>query len=157
VVTRRICLGLQRRDRDKLLHGYESGRILRLPNGEFIEVHQPLNYKEMAVITSKTDVAVMPAPVKADADGVANKLYLVDKLRHRLSSFFYGENIPLPSAAEIEAGQHHAEHDAAAEAPLAAYEDRDELFNAHGGVLHHPGMPKTNREQLEQGPAGTSH
>ena len=157
VITRRMCLGLQRRDRDKLLHGYESGRILRLPNGEFIEVHQPINHKEMAVITSKTDVPVLPAPVKADADGVANKWYLVDRLRHRLSSFFYGENIPLPSAAEIEAGQHHAEHDAIDEAPLHAYEDRDELFNAHGGVLHHPGMPMTNMEQVEQGPAGTSH
>ena len=29
VVTKRICLGLQRKDREKLLHGYESGRVLR--------------------------------------------------------------------------------------------------------------------------------
>ena len=33
VFTRRICLGLQRRDRDKLLHGFETGRVLRLPHG----------------------------------------------------------------------------------------------------------------------------
>ena len=120
-------------------------------------MHQPLNNKEMAVITSKVDVPVLPVPAKTDADGVANKFYLLDRLRHSLSSFFYGTNIPLPSAAEIEAGQHHATHDAIEEAPLHAYEDRDELFNAHGGVLHHPGMPMTNMEQVEQGPAGTSH
>ena len=68
VVTRRICLGLQRRDREKLLHGYESGRILRLPHGEFIEVHEPLPAKELAVITGKTDVPVLPAPQRRDAD-----------------------------------------------------------------------------------------
>jgi ubiquinol-cytochrome c reductase cytochrome b subunit len=39
VVTRRICLGLQHKDRDIAAHGYETGRIVRLPGGEFIEVH----------------------------------------------------------------------------------------------------------------------
>jgi ubiquinol-cytochrome c reductase cytochrome b subunit len=38
----RICLGLQRHDREVLEHGIETGIIQLLPNGEFIEVHQPL-------------------------------------------------------------------------------------------------------------------
>ncbi|WP_345762815.1 cytochrome bc1 complex cytochrome b subunit [Diaminobutyricibacter sp. McL0608] len=42
-VTRRICLGLQKRERETLLHGYETGRIVRLPGGEYVEVHQPLD------------------------------------------------------------------------------------------------------------------
>jgi quinol---cytochrome-c reductase cytochrome b subunit len=42
VVTYKICLGLQRADRDVLEHGVETGHIKRLPHGEFIEVHQPL-------------------------------------------------------------------------------------------------------------------
>ena len=148
IVTRRICLGLQRRDREKLLHGYESGRILRLPHGEFIEVHQPLNAKELAVITSKEDILPLPAPERMDVDGVRNKKYRSQMLRHRWSRFWYGENIPLPSAAEIEAGQHHAAHDAALEAPLREYEDADQINRLHGGVLHHPGMEETNAEQL---------
>jgi ubiquinol-cytochrome c reductase cytochrome b subunit len=41
-VTYRICLGLQQHDREVLAHGIETGVIRRLPNGEFIEVHQPL-------------------------------------------------------------------------------------------------------------------
>lgn len=41
-VTYRICLGLQRADREVLEHGIETGIIKRLPHGEFIEVHQPL-------------------------------------------------------------------------------------------------------------------
>ena len=150
IITKRTCLALQRRDREKLLHGYESGRILRLPHGEFIEVHQPLNEKELAVISSKPDYPVLPAPQKADIDGVRNPNYRKDMLRHKISAFFYGDNIPKPSAAEIEAGQHHAEEQATIEAPLHEYEDRDVIYNAHGGVLHHPGMPKTNAEQVAE-------
>lgn len=41
-VTYRVCLGLQRADREVLDHGIETGIIKRLPHGEFIEVHQPL-------------------------------------------------------------------------------------------------------------------
>ena len=43
VVTKRICLGLQRRDRELVLHGRETGRIVRLPHGEMIEVHEPIS------------------------------------------------------------------------------------------------------------------
>ncbi|RJQ66555.1 cytochrome bc complex cytochrome b subunit [Pseudonocardiaceae bacterium YIM PH 21723] len=41
-ITYRICIGLQRHDREVLEHGIETGIIKRLPHGEFIEVHQPL-------------------------------------------------------------------------------------------------------------------
>ncbi|MDD2817589.1 MAG: ubiquinol-cytochrome c reductase cytochrome b subunit [Candidatus Nanopelagicales bacterium] len=150
VLTRRICLGLQRRDREKLLHGYEAGRILRLPHGEFIEAHEPLSVKELAVITSKNDVAPLPAPQKTDIDGVKNKKYKSQNRRSKLSHFFYGENVPLPSAAEIEAGQAHAAHGSELEAPLHAYEDADQISTFHGGVLHHPGMADTNAEQQNE-------
>src|SRR4051812_18306652 len=42
LLTYRICLGLERHDREVLEHGIETGVIRRLPHGEFIEVHQPL-------------------------------------------------------------------------------------------------------------------
>jgi len=42
VLTYRLCLGLEQHDREVLEHGIETGVIRRLPNGEFIEVHQPL-------------------------------------------------------------------------------------------------------------------
>ena len=148
VVTKRICLGLQRKDREKLLHGNESGRILRLPHGEFIEVHEPLTVKEKAVILSKTDIPPLPAPEKSDADGVRNRKYPIERLQSRLSRFFYADNVARPSDAEIEAAQHHVAIDAAAEAPLHDYEDADQISRGHGGVLHHPGMPATNQEQV---------
>ena len=45
-LARRVCLGLQRKDRDVVLHGYETGRIVRLPGGEYIEVHEPVDRYE---------------------------------------------------------------------------------------------------------------
>jgi ubiquinol-cytochrome c reductase cytochrome b subunit len=42
VVAYRVCLGLQRHDREVLEHGVETGIVKMLPTGEFIEVHQPL-------------------------------------------------------------------------------------------------------------------
>ncbi|MEY8577357.1 cytochrome bc complex cytochrome b subunit [Corynebacteriaceae bacterium 6-324] len=41
-ITYSICVGLQRSDREVLEHGIETGVIKQLPNGAFIEVHQPL-------------------------------------------------------------------------------------------------------------------
>jgi ubiquinol-cytochrome c reductase cytochrome b subunit len=38
----RACLGLQQHDREVLAHGVETGIIKRLPDGRFVEVHQPL-------------------------------------------------------------------------------------------------------------------
>jgi ubiquinol-cytochrome c reductase cytochrome b subunit len=41
-VSDRICLGLQRHDREVLEHGIETGIIRMQPSGQFIEVHQPV-------------------------------------------------------------------------------------------------------------------
>ncbi|WP_422773963.1 cytochrome b [Plantactinospora sp. WMMC1484] len=41
-LTYRLCLGLQQHDREVLAHGVETGIIRRLPNGQFVEIHQPL-------------------------------------------------------------------------------------------------------------------
>jgi ubiquinol-cytochrome c reductase cytochrome b subunit len=70
VITRRICLGLQRKDKETLLHGYETGIIRQLPNGEFIEVHKPVNEEGRAVLEAKKVPALMPAPSSEDANGV---------------------------------------------------------------------------------------
>jgi ubiquinol-cytochrome c reductase cytochrome b subunit len=69
-ITKRICLGLQRQDKQTLLHGYESGIIRQLPNGEFIEVHKPVNEEARAVLESKVVPALLPAPGSEDANGV---------------------------------------------------------------------------------------
>jgi ubiquinol-cytochrome c reductase cytochrome b subunit len=68
--TRRICLGLQRKDKETLLHGYETGIIRQLPNGEFIEVHRPAPEEFQAVLEAKRVPALMPGPGAEDPNGV---------------------------------------------------------------------------------------
>lgn len=41
-MTYRICVSLQRKDREVLEHGIATGTIKQMPNGAFVEVHQPL-------------------------------------------------------------------------------------------------------------------
>jgi ubiquinol-cytochrome c reductase cytochrome b subunit len=69
-VTKRICLGLQRKDREMLLHGYESGIIRQMPNGEFIEVHRPVSEEARAVLEAKVVPALMPPAGSEDENGV---------------------------------------------------------------------------------------
>ncbi|MGW4483098.1 cytochrome bc1 complex cytochrome b subunit [Amycolatopsis sp. NPDC004368] len=42
LITYRVCLGLQRADREVLEHGIETGIITRSPSGGYVEIHQPL-------------------------------------------------------------------------------------------------------------------
>ena len=70
IVTRRICLGLQRKDRELLEHGLETGIIRQMPNGEFIEVHRPVNEESRAVLEAKKPPELLPAPGSEDENGV---------------------------------------------------------------------------------------
>ena len=114
IITKRSCLALQRRDREKLLHGYESGVIKRLPNGEYYEVHKPLHRDHVAKIIGKPDVKPLPAPPKTDERGIKTPGYWHKSLRSKLSHFYYGENIPAVTDEELAAAQHHAIDDEAA-------------------------------------------
>jgi ubiquinol-cytochrome c reductase cytochrome b subunit len=69
-VTRRICIGLQRKDREELLHGYESGIIRQTPDGEFIEVHRPIPEEHRAKLDSKKVPALLPGPGTEDVNGI---------------------------------------------------------------------------------------
>ena len=43
LLTRQVCLTLQASDRERLLHGAESGVIVRSPSGGYSEAHHPLS------------------------------------------------------------------------------------------------------------------
>jgi ubiquinol-cytochrome c reductase cytochrome b subunit len=112
IVTKRICLGLQRRDREKVLHGRETGVIKRLPHGEFIEVHEPLPQDKLFLLTQHEQRTPYEVEEGVDENGVARKVTLSQKLRAKLSKGFYGEGsqIPKPTAeehAEITSGHGH--------------------------------------------------
>jgi quinol-cytochrome oxidoreductase complex cytochrome b subunit len=62
IVARRICLELQRRDRDLLTHGVETGIIKQTPAGGYIEVERPSTEEEAAVLTARRVPATLALP-----------------------------------------------------------------------------------------------
>lgn len=110
--TKRICLGLQRKDRELVLHGHETGRIVRFASGEYIEVHRPLDEYERWVRVAhepKRPVELLPAH---DERGVRRKGYRRDALRARVSRFFFEDRVDPVTPAELAAAQTHGAHDA---------------------------------------------
>nr|WSX52263.1 cytochrome bc complex cytochrome b subunit [Streptomyces sp. NBC_00974] len=112
VITKRICLGLQRRDRDKVLHGRETGIIKRLPHGEFVEVHEPLSQGQLHTLTSYDQYEPAEIGPLVDENGVERKVGRIEKLRVKLNKGYYGENnqIPKPTVEEykeIQSGHGH--------------------------------------------------
>jgi ubiquinol-cytochrome c reductase cytochrome b subunit len=109
VLTRRTCLALQHRDRDKLLHGYETGTIVRLPSGEFVEIHAPVSEEERAVLLSHEQYAPVELETEPDENGVAPKVSLMARARAKLSWAYFGEQVPKATEDELEHGAHHAQ------------------------------------------------
>ncbi|MEV7783245.1 ubiquinol-cytochrome c reductase cytochrome b subunit, partial [Kitasatospora sp. NPDC087315] len=108
----RWCLGLQRRDKEKVLHGRETGVIKRLPHGEFTEVHAPLTAAELHRLTSHEQPRPLELPAAVDENGVAHPAGALTRTRARLSRGLYGEGarIAKPTAEEyreITDGQGH--------------------------------------------------
>ena len=60
-VTKRICLGLQRKDLHLLEHGVETGIIRQLPTGEYIEETRPVDEDARAVLESRQPAPSLPA------------------------------------------------------------------------------------------------
>ncbi len=102
IVTRRICFALQKKDREIALHGYESGRIVRLPGGEYVEVHQPLSDYERWRLVSYNDYK--PLMVRPDAKG---RISVIQRMRAAVSNAFFEDRIEPVTKAELEAQSHH--------------------------------------------------
>ncbi|MCE7081516.1 cytochrome bc complex cytochrome b subunit [Streptomyces sp. ST2-7A] len=102
IVTRRICLGLQRRDREKVLHGRETGIIKRLPHGEFIEVHEPLSAEQRYALTAHDQQRPAEIGPPVDENGVPRKVGVLEKARVRINRGYYGPSgqITKPTAEE---------------------------------------------------------
>ena len=113
MVTKRICLGLQRKDREIALHGRETGNIIRLPHGEYQERHEPLDPHKLWKLTAFESPAYIPA--EPNEDGVITKK---ERRRAKLSKFFFEQRVAPVTKAEldeahahhhVEAGDHKAE------------------------------------------------
>ncbi len=111
-ITKRICLSLQRKDRELVLHGHESGRIVRFDNGEYVEVHTPLDEQERWLRVGHHVYRPLEIEPAEDSRGVRRKGYAADKRWQRLSRFFYEDRVEPVTPAELAAAHSHGEHDA---------------------------------------------
>ena len=105
LVTKRICLSLQRRDRDLVLHGRESGRVIRTPEGRFFEAHEPLDeYTRWQLVSYEAGT-----PSQIELDGLSGKERKKAKRRNRWTNFYYRDSIAPVTPAELEAAHHHGD------------------------------------------------
>jgi ubiquinol-cytochrome c reductase cytochrome b subunit len=100
----RICLGLQRHDREVLEHGLETGIITVMPSGEFIEIHQPLGPTDEHG-HGTLPYAGFPVPKRM------GQLGAVSPLKHVRGFFYPVTEKPEIQAAldELEAAEHAPE------------------------------------------------
>jgi len=101
-ITKRVCLGLQKKDREIALHGFESGRIVRLPGGEYIEVHEQLDDYERWRLVSFNEYT--PLMIRPDADG---RISGAQRTRAALSRWFFEDRIAPATKTELERSDHH--------------------------------------------------
>ncbi len=108
IITRRWCLSLQRHDREVLLHGYETGVIVRSPEGAYSEIHAPINPVSAYNLTTHERRSPLELPPREDANGVRAPQPGKERVRARLSRFWYGDDVDKPTAEELEEAHHHA-------------------------------------------------
>ncbi|MFE2039624.1 cytochrome bc complex cytochrome b subunit [Streptomyces sp. NPDC059477] len=107
-VTKRVCLALQHRDRDKVLHGRETGTITRLPHGEFIEVHEPLPRAELYALTQHEQPQPYEIGPPADAGGVRRRVRVSQRVRARLARGMFGPDTQVPKPTPEEYAEQRA-------------------------------------------------
>ncbi|NLS10123.1 cytochrome bc complex cytochrome b subunit [Nesterenkonia sp. MY13] len=106
ILTKRICLALQRKDREVALHGHEAGVIEVSPEGEFHERHKmPSEYELWTLVSYEAPEPSGPQP---NAKG---KVTLTEKIRARLNRIWFEDRVePVSREEYLEALEHHG-HD----------------------------------------------
>jgi ubiquinol-cytochrome c reductase cytochrome b subunit len=108
LVAKRICIGLQRSDRDRMLHGAEAGVIDRAPSGKYSERHRPISEGQAFMLTQHEDIpALLPA---TDTDGFSVKEIKREQRRRKATRFYFIDTLRRPTRAEIEEAAHHHMH-----------------------------------------------
>jgi ubiquinol-cytochrome c reductase cytochrome b subunit len=105
-VTKRICLSLQRRDRDTVLHGRETGTIIRQPDGRFFERHDTTVTPDRWILVQHEAVAPIELEPSVDENGVARKAGRLERARAAMSRFYFADAVNPVTPAELAAAHH---------------------------------------------------
>lgn len=125
-VTRRICWSLQRHDREKVLHGRETGTIIRTAEGKFFERHEDIDAFERWPLVAFESPAPLALTDGADANGVSAKDAKKERRRVAWSKFYFKTRVEPVTPTELAAAHHHGEHEAISggSAPAAIKHDK---------------------------------
>ncbi|MGZ4542285.1 MAG: hypothetical protein ACXVXI_03965 [Mycobacteriaceae bacterium] len=108
-MTKRICLGLQLRDRETVLHGRETGILLRLPSGGIVELLEPLPDPDRQLLSRYE----CPHPTDVDPNGLSGWRAPARHLRGRLARVYFEECLPPPTQEELRELEHAGVDDGA--------------------------------------------
>jgi ubiquinol-cytochrome c reductase cytochrome b subunit len=144
ILTKRICLGLQRKDKHLLEHGVETGIIRQMPSGEFIEITRPVSAEEHAVLASRKPPPSLPPADSEDQNGIPapGSTGALGKVRTRLNAILT-EGVEVPASNGHGNGNGHAPGESVPAAVTsgapqagvsgAAAPETDETDSADGG------------------------
>ncbi|MGK4585653.1 cytochrome bc1 complex cytochrome b subunit [Kitasatospora sp. HPMI-4] len=93
-VTKRLCLGLQQVDRERLAEGEESGFIRESVEGGFSESSRALDHRRRYALAART----VPRPLPRPAAGASR----LARLRAALSSWYYRDRVEFPKPRDEE-------------------------------------------------------
>jgi ubiquinol-cytochrome c reductase cytochrome b subunit len=108
-VTKRICLGLQLRDRETILHGRETGVLVRLPNGGVAELLEPVPEPERQLLASYE----CPRPIDVGPNGLSGWRAAARQLQARFSRVYFEECLAPPTPEEFRGLEHAGVDDGA--------------------------------------------
>jgi ubiquinol-cytochrome c reductase cytochrome b subunit len=132
-IARRWCISLQRHDNERLLHGYETGIIMRSAEGGYSERHLPIDPARAYTLTARERDQISAAPSSVDGNGVPAPGSRIQALRAKLSEKMYAHNVQKPTRQELEEGHHHSEHEHELQAGLDHPADGHQ-FDGHHAV-----------------------
>ncbi|MET9310190.1 cytochrome bc complex cytochrome b subunit [Kribbella sp. NPDC003505] len=110
-IARRWAISLQRADQERLMHGLETGVIMRDADGKYTEKHQPISTYEAYSLTARDRVVPHELGPETDENGVRAPRRALHKARAALSRFYYADAVQKPTTQELEEAHEHA-HDA---------------------------------------------
>ncbi len=109
MVAKRICIGLQRSDAERLLHGSESAIIVRDPSGGYSEAHEPIEQEEAYTLTQH--VEPLPLAAVSEQGDLSDKELKAEQRRRKATRFWYLDALRKPTRAELEEAAHHHDDD----------------------------------------------
>ena len=135
LITKRWCIALQRKDEEVLLHGYETGIIMRSPEGGYTERHAPISESRAFTMTARDrdpDLDALESGSNGtDANGLEPKRNPLEGIRKRLATTMYADNVQKPTAEELDAAHHHAEHEHELQAAMEGVSADGHQFDGH--------------------------